>query len=96
MCTGLMFILKDERVYIIGYFGLVYNPALLYWRYYMNVDKYLKVKDIQKILDCSEKKAYAIIKKKSFPKIKIGKQYYIPIDAFKKWENTYIYKELQI
>lgn len=62
----------------------------------LSLDKYLKPKDIQKILDCSEKKAYAIIKKKSFPKIKIGKQYYIPIEAFKRWESTYLFKEYKL
>lgn len=62
----------------------------------MDLDKYLKVKDIVKILGCSESKAYAIIKKKTFPKIKIGKQYYIPIDAFRKWEDTYLFKEYRI
>lgn len=61
-----------------------------------NIDKYLKVKDIQKIIGCSEKKVYAIIKKKSFPKIKIGKQYYIPVEAFKEWEKTYMFKEFKI
>ena len=57
------------------------------------MENYLKPKDLKEILGCSEHKVYAIIKKKSFPKIKIGKQYYIPIDAFKKWEQTYLFKE---
>ncbi len=57
------------------------------------MDKYLKVKDVKEILGCSDHKAYAIIRKKSFPKIKIGKQYYIPEDAFKNWERTYLFKE---
>ena len=48
------------------------------------MDKYLKVKDVKEILGC---------RKKSFPKIKIGKQYYIPEDAFKNWERTYLFKE---
>ena len=69
------------------------QPIFPYYKVGSNLDRYLKVKDIQNILGCSEKKVYAIIHKKSFPTIKIGKQYYIPIEAFKKWENTYLFKE---
>lgn len=60
------------------------------------MDRYLKVKDVQEILSCSKTKVYAIINQKSFPKIKIGKQFYIPFEAFKKWENTYLYKEFRL
>ena len=35
-----------------------------------NIDRYLKVKDIQKIIGCSEKKAYAIIRRSPFLKLK--------------------------
>ena len=60
------------------------------------MENFLKPKDIKNILGCSERKMYDIIKKKSFPKIKIGKQYYIPDDAFREWSRTYLYGEYRI
>lgn len=91
----IMFFVIDKNVRAI----LIYGPYFVYFiceENMDNIDRYLKVKDIQKIIGCSEKKAYAIIKKKSFPKIKIGKQYYIPIAAFHEWERTYMFKEFKI
>lgn len=60
------------------------------------MDKLLKPKDIKEILGCSERKTYDIIRKKSFPKIKIGKQYYIPADDFIAWQKSYLYTEYKI
>ena len=60
------------------------------------MDKYLRPKDIKNFFNCSSTKAYDIIKSKSFPKIKIGKNYYIPIDSFKEWSDTYLYKEYKL
>jgi excisionase family DNA binding protein len=56
----------------------------------------LKVKDIQEALGCSGKKAYAIVNQKDFPKIKIGKTFYIPEDEFDKWVKRYLCKEFEI
>jgi|BioPla2DNA2_1021312.scaffolds.fasta_scaffold01377_12 excisionase family DNA binding protein len=47
--------------------------------------KMLRPKDIAKILDCSIDKAYRIINQKGFPKMMIGKRYYISQDEFEKW-----------
>lgn len=58
--------------------------------------KMLKVKDIQEALGCSTKKAYAIINQKDFPKIKIGKTFYIPEEEFDKWVKKYIGKEYKL
>lgn len=47
----------------------------------------LKVKDIQEHLGISRKKAYDLVTMKGFPKITIGRGYYIPEDQYKKWIN---------
>ena len=51
------------------------------------MDKLLKVKDIQKILGCGQQTVYDLVKLKDFPKITLGKRYYIPEEAFNKWIN---------
>ena len=48
--------------------------------------KYLTVSDIKETFGCSKNKAYKIINIKGFPKIKIGKNYYIDHEAFLKWQ----------
>ena len=42
-------------------------------------------KDIQIIFKVGKSKAYEIIGAKGFPKIKIGKQFYIPKNDLDKW-----------
>jgi len=49
------------------------------------MDKLLKVKDIQAILGCSKQTAYDLVRLKDFPKITIGRRYYIPEEAFNQW-----------
>ena len=61
-----------------------------------NMDKFLKVKDIAEILDCSMNKAYNVVGQKDFPKIKIGRNYYIPQDEFEKWTKNYLRKEYKV
>ena len=56
-------------------------------------EKMLKVKDVAEILGCSLKKAYRIVGQPDFPKITIGRVYYIPESAFQKWINNYTGKE---
>lgn len=43
------------------------------------------VEDVRKSLGCSKDKVYQIIHSVGFPKIKIGRQFYIPIDEYNKW-----------
>ena len=51
-------------------------------------------KDIQGILGCGKNKVYAIINMNGFPKIRIGKQFYIPKSEFYKWINKNVYNNL--
>lgn len=55
-----------------------------------------KVKDIAKILGCGINRAYNIVNRPTFPKIKIGNRMYIPKEEFEKWLKTYTYREFQI
>ena len=56
-------------------------------------EKILKVDDVADILGCSLKKAYRIVGQPDFPKIKIGRVYYIPESAFQTWIKNYTGKE---
>lgn len=56
----------------------------------------LAPKDIKNILGCGKNRTYDIINQKDFPKIKIGKRFYIPRDEFEKWLNNYLRKEYKI
>lgn len=59
-------------------------------------EKMLKVNDVAAALRCSVKKAYAIVHQNDFPKITIGRVYYIPESAFDKWIQKYTGKEYKI
>lgn len=56
----------------------------------------LTVKDVKNILGCGMNRAYEIVNQRDFPKIKIGKRFYIPEDEFEKWLETYIRKEYKV
>lgn len=56
----------------------------------------LRVADIQKIFDCSVKKAYEIVNQPDFPKIKIGRDLYIPVQEYDKWIKKYTGKEYKL
>jgi hypothetical protein len=43
------------------------------------------VEDIREIFGCGKNKAYGIVASAGFPKIQIGRQYYIMPDEFDKW-----------
>ena len=58
--------------------------------------KILTVKEIKQILGCGINRAYDIVQQDDFPKIKIGKRYYIPQDEFEKWLKGYLRKEYKI
>jgi len=48
-------------------------------------EKILTVKDIQAYFGCGKNQAYEIIHVSGFPKIKIGRRYYIYQKAFTEW-----------
>ena len=52
------------------------------------------VDDIQKIMGCSRKKVYLIINSSTFPKIKIGRQFFVPKFEFQKWIQRNLYKNI--
>lgn len=54
------------------------------------MDKYLSPKDISDILGMGKNKVYKLIMLNGFPKIKIGKRYYIPENEFKKYLDKHI------
>lgn len=56
----------------------------------------LSVKDIKDILGCSNDKAYAIVRHKGFPSIKIGRQYYTPQHEFEKWVKRNLYSKIEL
>jgi len=51
----------------------------------IQISRLLKAKDIQERFGCSKQTAYDIIRLKDFPKLTIGKRYYIPEDELEKW-----------
>ncbi len=63
----------------------------------MSEDKTIyKVKDIAEILGCGINRAYDIVRKDTFPKIKIGRRFYIPKDGLERWMEAYTYKEFHV
>lgn len=59
-------------------------------------EKMLTVKDIQKLLGCGRGKAYQIVGSNTLPKIKIGKQFYIPQSEYDKWVKRNLNSEILI
>ena len=53
----------------------------------------LKVEGFAKLMGFNMKKAYSIVKRKSFKKIKIGKTYHIPRAEMFKWMEDECHKE---
>ena len=53
--------------------------------------KMYTVKDIKNYFNCGINQAYSIVNRKGFPKVKIGRKYYIPKEQFEKWvvRNTF-------
>jgi len=58
--------------------------------------KVLKVKDIKDSLGCGINRAYEIVNQKDFPKIKIGRRFYILNDEYEKWLHDYTRKEYKL
>lgn len=57
-------------------------------------EKMLTVKDIQKLLGCGRGKAYQIVSSNTLPKLKIGKQFYIPESEYNKWVQRNLNREI--
>lgn len=60
------------------------------------MQRMLKVKDIQEILGCGKNTVYKLIMQPNFPKIKIGKIYYVPEEDFEKWIKKNLGKEYEL
>lgn len=60
------------------------------------MQRILTVKDVKEKLGCGKNKAYDIVNQRDFPKIKIGRQMFIPEDEFEKWLLTYLRKEYKV
>lgn len=60
------------------------------------MNRLLTVKDIQNRIGCGRSKVYEVVNSNGFPKIKIGKQFYVPEDEFNKWVSRHIGKEILI
>lgn len=52
------------------------------------------VDDIKRLIGCSRKKAYLIVKNSTFPKIKIGRQFFVPKTEYQKWIQRNLYKNI--
>ena len=52
----------------------------------------LTVKDLQNLLKIGHDKAYALMRSKGFPSIKIGGRYYVTQKALDEWLESYAYK----
>jgi len=62
-------------------------------------DKEIKlytITELKKIFHCGNNKIYQIINSSGFPKIKIGKQFYVPKDKLQKWIYINIGNEITI
>lgn len=57
-----------------------------------NIAVMYTVNDIKKIFGCSKNKAYEIVNRRGFPKMRVGKQFYIPQKSFEEWvqKNTVV------
>lgn len=60
------------------------------------MERLYKPKDVQSLLGCSLTKVYTIIGQDDFPKMKIGRNYYIPESALERWIRNYTGKEYVI
>lgn len=52
----------------------------------------LTVKDLQVMFKIGRDKAYALMRSKGFPSIKIGGRYYVTQKALDEWLEKYAYK----
>ena len=59
-------------------------------KWLINLDKYLSPKDVGNILGMGKNKTYKFIMLNGFPKIKIGKRYYIPENELSKYLEKHV------
>jgi excisionase family DNA binding protein len=53
-----------------------------------------KVSDIMQLLGIGNQKAYQLVHREDFPKIVLEKRILIPKEAFHKWLEEQVYKEI--
>lgn len=58
------------------------------------MDKLLSVKELQALIGCGRNKVYEILATNTLPKIKIGKQYYVPESEYTKWVQRNLNKSI--
>lgn len=56
----------------------------------------LTTKDLQQILKIGRDRAYALMRSKAFPSMKIGTRYYVTQEALDDWLRKYAYKTFVI
>ena len=49
----------------------------------------LGVKELQGVLHISKDRAYALMRSKDFPSMRIGKKYYVTMENLEKWLQDY-------
>lgn len=59
-----------------------------------SLPKMLTVKDIAEHLNVGHNKAYAIVRLRGFPKVKIGRSYVIPQDKYIEWLNNHMKNQI--
>ena len=60
------------------------------------ITKYLQTKDLCSILGISKNTAYKIVKLDGFPKIQIGKKFFIPKDDLEAYLNKHIGSKIKV
>ena len=61
-----------------------------------NYSEVLHPADLQRFLGIGRDKAYALMRSKAFPAIRIGKQYIVTKEALADWLETNKYKEYAV
>lgn len=56
----------------------------------------LTTKDLQTILKIGRDRAYALMRSKAFPSIKIGARYYVTKEALDEWLRKYAYRTYEL
>ena len=56
----------------------------------------LTTKDLQQILKIGRDRAYALMRSRAFPSIKIGARYYVTKEALEEWLRQYAYKTFEL
>ena len=56
----------------------------------------LTTKDLQRTLKIGRDRAYALMRPKAFPSMKIGARYYVTQEALDEWLRKYAYKTYEL